>query len=183
MASIASTSQLCSAFNTLTVSNSRQTLKVPQSVGFRAVSLSVAPKSRGAVSFGRKNLQVQNARVGGVDVPNKKRAEIALTYIHGIGLTTSKAILRDTGVENKRIFEMSDEELGQLRSEVENYQIEGELRRFNAMAIRRLKEIQCYRGRRHIMRLPCRGQKTKTNARTLKGKKVAVAGKKKAPTR
>ena len=111
-----------------------------------------------------------------MEIPNGKRAEIALTYIYGIGPTTASAIMRDTGLENKRVRELSEGELTMLRDEVEKYTIEGDLRRFNALNIKRLKEIQCYRGRRHIMNLPVRGQKSKTNARTRKGKRVAVAG-------
>lgn len=124
----------------------------------------------------RQGLRIYAARVGGVEIPNGKRAEIALTYIYGIGPTTASAIMRDTGLENKRVRELSEGELTMLRDEVEKYTIEGDLRRFNALNIKRLKEIQCYRGRRHIMNLPVRGQKSKTNARTRKGKRVAVAG-------
>ena len=117
--------------------------------------------------------------MAGVEIPNNKRAETALTYVFGIGDTTAKAIMADTGLENKRVRELTEEELTLLRAEVDKYKIEGDLRRFNAMNIKRLKEIQCYRGRRHIMNLPCRGQRSKTNARTRKGKVKTVAGKKK----
>lgn len=132
-------------------------------------------------NFGAKRgeLQVRAARVAGVEIPNNKRAETALTYVFGIGDTTAKKIISDTGLENKRIREFEEEELTILRNEVDKYMIEGDLRRFNMMNIKRLKEIQCYRGRRHIHNLPMRGQRTKTNARTRKGKVKTVAGKKK----
>ncbi|KAH9690985.1 30S ribosomal protein S13 [Citrus sinensis] len=102
-------------------------------------------------------------------------------YIHGVGRTRARQILVDLKMENKITKDMSEEELITIRDEVSKYMIEGDLRRFNALAIRRLKEIQCYRGIRHIQGLPCRGQHTKNNCRTLKGKRVAIAGKKKAP--
>ncbi|KAI5659333.1 hypothetical protein M9H77_28126 [Catharanthus roseus] len=126
-------------------------------------------------------LSIKCARVGGVEIPNNKRVEYSLQYIHGIGRTSAKQILNDLGMENKITKDLSEEELTTLRDEVSKYMIEGDLRRFNAIAIRRLKEIQCYRGVRHIQGLPCRGQRTKNNCRTLKGKRVAIAGKKKAP--
>lgn len=124
---------------------------------------------------------IKCARVGGVEIPNNKRVQYSLQYIHGIGRTTSKQILNDLNMENKITKDLSEEELTTLRDEVSKYMIEGDLRRFNALAIRRLKEIQCYRGVRHIQGLPCRGQRTKNNCRTLKGKRVAIAGKKKSP--
>ena len=105
--------------------------------------------------------------------------ETALTYVYGIGNTSAKAIMAATGLENKRVRELSEEELTKLREEVEKYQIEGELRRFTTMNIKRLKEIQCHRGKMHIRNLPVRGQRTKTNARTRKGKVKTVAGKNK----
>ncbi|XP_016493236.1 small ribosomal subunit protein uS13c-like [Nicotiana tabacum] len=126
-------------------------------------------------------LSIKCVRVGGVEIPNNKRVEFALQYIHGIGRTSARQILVDLQIENKIMKDFSEEELITLRDEVSKYMIEGDLRRFNALAIRRLKEIQCYRGVRHIQGLPCRGQRTKNNCRTLKGKKVAIAGKKKAP--
>ncbi|CAI0589092.1 unnamed protein product [Linum tenue] len=92
----------------------------------------------------------------------------------------SRQILADLSIENKITKDLSEEELTNLRDEVSKYTIEGDLRRFNALNIRRLKEIQCYRGVRHIQGLPCRGQRTKNNCRTLKGKRVAIPGKKKA---
>merc|ERR1712010_315651 len=105
-------------------------------------------------------------------IPNAKNLEISLMYIYGIGPTMAK-----TGVENKRVKDLGEEELTKLRKEVEDgdYLIEGDLRRFTAMNIKRLIDIQCYRGKRHQMSLPVRGQKTKTNARTRKGKKKTVA--------
>eukprot|EP01025_Chloroclados_australasicus_P010784 TRINITY_DN1450_c0_g1_i1.p2 TRINITY_DN1450_c0_g1~~TRINITY_DN1450_c0_g1_i1.p2 ORF type:complete len:167 (+),score=10.04 TRINITY_DN1450_c0_g1_i1:23-502(+) len=119
----------------------------------------------------RRPLQISCARIAGVEIPNHKRTEIALTYIYGIGLTTAQAIMEDTEMENKRVRDLTEEELAKLRAEVEKYTIEGDLRRQIGLNIKRLQEIGCYRGRRHIMRLPCRGQKTKTNARTRKGQR------------
>lgn len=127
----------------------------------------------------RGDLCVRAARVAGVEIPNNKRCETALTYVYGIGETSAKAIMAATGLENKCLREFSEQELTQLREEVEKYQIEGELRRFITMNIKRLKEIQCHRGKMHIRNLPVRGQRTKTNARTRKGKVKTVAGKKK----
>ncbi|KAL2467518.1 30S ribosomal protein S13 [Forsythia ovata] len=124
-------------------------------------------------------LSIKCVRVGGVEIPNNKRVEYSLQYIHGVGRTRSKQILCDLSMENKITKDLSEEELTTLREEVSKYMIEGDLRRFNALAIRRLKEIQCYRGVRHIQGLPCRGQRTKNNCRTLKGKRVAIPGKKK----
>ncbi|KAL9258707.1 Small ribosomal subunit protein uS13c-like protein [Drosera capensis] len=103
-------------------------------------------------------LRITCLRIGGVEIPNKKRVEVALQYIHGIGRTRSKQILNDLGFENKLTDSLSEDEIIALRDEVNKYTIEGDLRRFNALAIKRLKDIQCYRGRRHIMGLPCRGQ-------------------------
>jgi len=125
-------------------------------------------------------LRVQNLRVNNVEIPNSKRIEISLQYIFGIGQTTAKAILRDTGVENKKTYELSEEDINKLREEVGKYTTEADLRRTVAQNIKRLKDIGCYRGRRHIMGLPVRGQRTKTNARTRKGKAKTVANKKKA---
>ncbi|CAK9862708.1 unnamed protein product [Sphagnum jensenii] len=126
-------------------------------------------------------LNIRGARVGGVEIPNSKRIETALQYIHGVGATTARQILLDIGMENKLSRELSEEDLTNLRDEVSKYMVEGDLRRFNLLAIKRLKDIQCYRGKRHIQGLPCRGQHTKCNARTRRGKKVTIAGKKKAP--
>ncbi|CAL1362253.1 unnamed protein product [Linum trigynum] len=125
-------------------------------------------------------LSIRCVRVGGVEIPNGKRVEYSLQYIHGVGRSMSRQILADLKIENKITKDLSEEELTNLRDEVSKYTIEGDLRRFNALNIRRLKEIQCYRGVRHIQGLPCRGQRTKNNCRTLKGKRVAIPGKKKA---
>jgi len=123
--------------------------------------------------------------VGGVEIPNTKRIETSLQYVHGIGRTKARQILINIGMENKVTKQLSEEELTAIREEItknpKEYKIEGDLRRDVAADIRRLKEIQCYRGRRHIAGLPCRGQHTKCNARTRKGKKITVAGKKKTP--
>lgn len=123
------------------------------------------------------------ARIAGVDLPRDKRVEIALTYIYGIGLTRSQDILAETGVNpDTRVKDLSDADIIALREEVEsNYEVEGDLRRLEAMNIKRLMDIGCYRGRRHRMGLPVRGQRTRTNARTRRGGRRTVAGKKKAP--
>ena len=123
------------------------------------------------------------ARIAGVDLPRDKRVEIGLTYIYGIGLTRSQAVLKATGVNpDTRVKDLSDAEVAALRAEVEgNYQVEGDLRRLEAMSIKRLMDIGTYRGRRHRMGLPVRGQRTRTNARTRRGGRRTVAGKKKAP--
>ncbi len=123
------------------------------------------------------------ARIAGVDLPRDKRVEIGLTYIYGIGLTRAQAVLKATGVNpDTRVKDLSDAEVAALRAEVEgNYQVEGDLRRLEAMSIKRLMDIGTYRGRRHRMGLPVRGQRTRTNARTRRGGRRTVAGKKKAP--
>ncbi len=125
------------------------------------------------------------ARIAGVDLPRDKRVEIGLTYIFGIGLRSSQDILSATGVNpDTRVRELSDEDVAKLRAHVEaNYQVEGDLRRWEAMNIKRLADIGTYRGRRHRMGLPVRGQRTRTNARTRRGRKLTVAGKKKAPSK
>ena len=122
------------------------------------------------------------ARIVGIDLPREKRVEIALTYIFGIGLTSSKKILAATGVNpDTRTKDLTDEEAQRIRNEIENqYKVEGDLRREVAMNIKRLMDIGCYRGLRHRLGLPVRGQRTRTNARTRKGPKRTVAGKKKA---
>lgn len=127
----------------------------------------------------RQPLRIECARVGGVEIPNQKRIEFSLQYIYGVGHTTAKAILVETGVENKRTRELSEEELTNLREEVDKYTVEGDLRRFNALNIKRLRDIGCYRGRRHAVGLPVHGQRTKTNSRTRKGKAKTMPGKKK----
>ena len=121
------------------------------------------------------------ARIAGVDIPNNKRVEIALTYIYGIGLKTSKDILAKTGVNpDTRAKDLTENEVARLRDEIEaNYQVEGDLRREVALNIKRLVEVNCYRGTRHRKGLPVRGQRTKTNARTRKGPAKTIANKKK----
>ncbi len=123
------------------------------------------------------------ARIASVDLPRDKRVEIGLTYIYGIGLSRSKEILAATGVNpDTRVKDLSDAEVAALRAAVEtNYQVEGDLRRWESMNIKRLVEIGTYRGRRHRLGLPVRGQRTRTNARTRRGRRVAIAGKKKPP--
>lgn len=121
------------------------------------------------------------ARLAGVDLPREKRMEIALTYIFGMGRTRAHESLAATGVSpDKRVRDLTDEELVQLRDHIEaNYKVEGDLRREVAADIRRKVEIGCYEGVRHRRGLPVRGQRTRTNARTRKGPKRTVAGKKK----
>ena len=120
------------------------------------------------------------ARISGVDLPREKRIEIGLTYIYGIGLSSSKKILEKAGVNpDVRVKDLTDEQEQAIRKAMEGYKVEGDLRREVAMNIKRLKEIGCYRGIRHRKGLPVRGQKTKTNARTCKGPKKTVANKKK----
>lgn len=120
------------------------------------------------------------ARIAGVDLPNEKRVEIGLTYIFGIGLSTSKKILAATGVNpDTRVRDLTEDEIQKLRNEIDNYNVEGDLRRDIALDIKRLMEINCYRGIRHRKCLPVRGQRSKTNARTRKGPKRTIANKKK----
>ncbi|MBQ2616699.1 MAG: 30S ribosomal protein S13 [Synergistaceae bacterium] len=122
------------------------------------------------------------ARIAGVDLPRDKRVEIGLTYIYGIGLKTSQNILAATGVNpDIRVKDLSEEDTQKLRREIEdNYRVEGDLRREVSMNIKRLIDIGCYRGQRHRLGLPVRGQRTKTNARTRKGLRRTVANKKQA---
>ncbi len=122
------------------------------------------------------------ARIAGVDLPRDKRVEIALTYIYGIGLTLSKGILDKTAINpDTRVRDLTEEEVAKLREALDKgYKLEGDLRREESLNIKRLIEIGSYRGKRHRMGLPVRGQKTKTNARTRKGPKRAVGMKKKA---
>ena len=121
------------------------------------------------------------ARISGVDLPREKRVEIGLTYIYGIGLSSSKRILAEANVDpDTRVRDLTDDEVKRLSAVINETQVvEGDLRREIAINIKRLKEIGCYRGKRHRQGLPCRGQKTKTNARTRKGPKKTVANKKK----
>ncbi|HHB91272.1 MAG TPA: 30S ribosomal protein S13 [Anaerolineae bacterium] len=121
------------------------------------------------------------ARIAGVDIPRDKRLEIALTYIYGIGRSTAKEILEKTGIENKRVYDLTPEEIAKLRDVIDrNYIVEGDLRREVQMNIKRLIEIGSYRGRRHRMNLPVRGQRTRTNARTKRGPRKTVPGRKRA---
>ena len=122
------------------------------------------------------------ARIAGVDLPREKRVEIGLTYIYGIGLTTSKQIIAETGINpDTRVKDLSENEISKLRDYIEkNLKVEGDLRREVSLNIKRLIEIGSYRGVRHRRSLPVRGQNTKQNARTRKGPKKQVAGKKKA---
>ena len=120
------------------------------------------------------------ARIAGVDIPRDKRIEVSLTYIYGIGLTLSQAILAKTGVNpDIRVKDLEDGDLQKLRNAMEEYTLEGDLRRQEGMALKRLQDIGCVRGRRHRMSLPVRGQRTRTNARTRRGARKTVAGKKK----
>ena len=121
------------------------------------------------------------ARIAGVDLPREKRVEIGLTYIYGIGLTSSNRILSEAGVDpNTRVKDLTDDEVKNIAAVIAEPQVvEGDLRREIAMNIKRLQEIGCYRGIRHRKNLPVRGQKTKTNARTRKGPRKTVANKKK----
>ena len=122
------------------------------------------------------------ARIVGVDIPNNKRGEIALTYIFGIGRSRANSILKDAGVDKDiKAKDWTDEQFGQIRKMInENYKVEGELRSEVQMNIKRLMDIGCYRGIRHRIGLPVRGQSTKNNARTRKGKRKTVANKKMA---
>ena len=120
------------------------------------------------------------ARIAGVDIPRDKRVEVALTYIYGIGLTRSKTILAKSGVNpDIRVKDLEDGDVQKLRAAAESFTIEGDLRRQEGMALKRLQDIGCVRGRRHRMSLPVRGQRTRTNARTRRGARKTVAGKKK----
>ena len=121
------------------------------------------------------------ARIAGVDLPRDKRVEIGLTYIYGIGLTLSKEILAKTGINpDTRVRDLTEEEVAKIREVLDSdYKVEGDLRREESLNIKRLIEINSYRGKRHRMGLPLRGQRTKTNARTRKGPRKAIAGKKK----
>ncbi len=121
------------------------------------------------------------ARIAGVDIPDNKRVEIALTYIYGVGPSVSNEVLTACAIDpDTRVRDLTDEQITQIRNELEeNHRIEGDLRREVAMNIKRLVEINSYRGRRHKSGLPVRGQRTKTNARTRKGPKRTMANKKK----
>lgn len=121
------------------------------------------------------------ARIAGVDIPNEKRVVISLTYIYGIGLTTSKKVLAACKIdEDVRVKNLTEEQLSSIRNEIAKIKVEGDLRREVALNIKRLQEIGCYRGMRHRRGLPVRGQRTKTNARTRKGPRKTIANKKQA---
>ena len=121
------------------------------------------------------------ARIAGVDLPNDKRIEIALTYIYGIGTTSASSIIKSAGLNpDTRVKDLTEDEVAKIRDVIENnYTVEGDLKREVGTNIKRLTDIGCFRGRRHRLGLPVRGQRTKTNARTRKGPKRTVAGKKK----
>ena len=121
------------------------------------------------------------ARIAGVDIPNDKRVVVSLTYIYGIGRTVASNILKNANVsEDKRVKDLTEDELTAIRNEVDQIKVEGDLRREVSLNIKRLTEIGSYRGLRHRRGLPCRGQRTKTNARTCKGPKKTIANKKQA---
>jgi len=123
------------------------------------------------------------ARISGINVPDRKRALIALTYVHGIGLHTSRKLLKGAGIdESRRMGDLTEDELNRIRTEIDTGKItiEGDLRREVSMNIKRLMDMACYRGLRHRKGLPVRGQRTKTNARTRKGPAKPIAGKKQA---
>lgn len=121
------------------------------------------------------------ARIAGINIPTGKRVEIALTYIHGIGRTTATKVCAEVGIApERRVNELTDDEIGRIRDVVDrDYQVEGELRREVAMNVKRMMDLGCYRGLRHRRKLPVRGQRTHTNARTRKGPARPIAGKKK----
>jgi small subunit ribosomal protein S13 len=121
------------------------------------------------------------ARIAGIDLPKKKRAEVGLTYLYGIGRTSARSILHKAGVDfNKKVGDLSDDEVAKIRGIITSeYKVEGALRSETQMNIKRLMDIGCYRGIRHRKGLPARGQRTRTNARTRKGRRKTVAGKKK----
>lgn len=121
------------------------------------------------------------ARIAGIDLPKNKRGVIGLTYIYGIGLSTAKQILAENGIdENIKVMDWNDDQLSKIRTTIEKIKVEGALRSEIQLNIKRLMDIGCYRGVRHRSGLPLRGQRTKNNARTRKGRKKTVAGKKKA---
>ena len=123
------------------------------------------------------------ARIAGVDLPNHKRIDIALTSIYGVGHATAKKIVAAAGLNpNMKAADLNPDEVTSVRKQLENYHVEGDLRRELSLNIKRLIDLGCYRGQRHRRGLPCRGQRTKTNARTHKGPRKAIAGKKRAPT-
>ena len=121
------------------------------------------------------------ARIAGVDLPREKRVEVGLTYVYGIGLSSSQKILKEAGIDpDTRVKDLSDDDVNKIRKAMDGYKVEGDLRREVALNIKRLTEIGCYRGLRHRRNLPVRGQRTKTNARTRKGPRKVVSRSKKA---
>ena len=125
------------------------------------------------------------ARIAGVDLPGKKRIEVALTYLHGVGLAMANRILEKVGIDrNSKTEQLTDQQVAKIREEIDqNIKVEGDLRKEVSMNIKRLIDLGAYRGLRHRNNLPVRGQRTSTNARTRKGRpRIAIAGKKKAPT-
>ena len=121
------------------------------------------------------------ARIAGVDIPREKRIVISLTYVYGIGTSTANKIVEEANVSaDTRVKDLTDDELGRIREVVDSYKVEGDLRREQNLNIKRLMDIGCYRGLRHRKGLPVRGQRTKNNSRTRKGKRKTVANKKKA---
>ena len=125
------------------------------------------------------------ARISGVNIPTNKKVHIALTYIYGIGSKISLDICKDASIDtSKRVSELKDDELNKIRELIDNnYSVEGDLRRKISLDIKRLNDLGCYRGLRHRKKLPVRGQRTRCNARTRKGKAIAIAGKKLTPTK
>jgi small subunit ribosomal protein S13 len=127
------------------------------------------------------------ARIAGVDLPRSKRTQVALTYIYGVGRTTARKVCQKLGIpDDRRVQDLTEDEASRLRDEIEKsgLSIEGDLRRMEGLNVKRLIEINCYRGQRHRRGLPTRGQRTKTNARTRRGRKrLTVAGKKIAPSK
>uniref|UniRef100_A0A0E0GSH2 30S ribosomal protein S13, chloroplastic n=1 Tax=Oryza nivara TaxID=4536 RepID=A0A0E0GSH2_ORYNI len=142
------------------------TSSLPLSARGRSSSVSFPAPKKGGIGHG--GLRIECIRIGGVEIPNHKRVEYSLQYIHGIGRSRSRQILLDLNFDNKVTKDLSEEEVITLRKE----------KRFNRVAIERLKEIRCYRGIRHKLGLPVRGQRTKNNCRTLKGRRASVAKKK-----
>jgi small subunit ribosomal protein S13 len=126
------------------------------------------------------------ARIAGIDIPRDKRIEVGLRYIYGIGPTLSRKVLTQAGINfDTRARDLTEEEVNRINSLLQNadFKVEGDLRREVQLAIKRLMDIGCYRGTRHIKHLPARGQRTRTNSRTRKGPRKTVAGKKQAPTK
>jgi small subunit ribosomal protein S13 len=119
------------------------------------------------------------ARIAGVNIPSQKRVSVGLTYVYGIGHYSAKTILEKAGIPDKRVFDLTDQEIVKIREVIDSdYKVEGDLRRVVSMNIKRISDLGCYRGLRHRKGLPVRGQRTHTNARTRKGKAIPIAGKK-----